>query len=188
MSEKYEKIFLHDDGEDVESCWAEPASAVKNGRVLVRLANIPFLYPKPTYGDVIEVARDAQYGGAYAWDRTGLPWSRIGERIHKDGRRYTGIVDYEMGSGADFGALAHWLKSEHDIVAEGGFTPEDDRPGRLYLAIPDEVELDDILDSMDATFDGFTFSRVYPPSKKKRPTAKKKRAAKKKSSPKKKRR
>lgn len=190
-SEKYEKIFLHDDGEDVESCWAAPLEPAprKANRLFVRLANIPFLYPKPTYGDVIEVSRDPTYGNAYSWDRTGLPWSRIGERIHRDGRRYTGIIDYETGRGADFNALAQWLKAEHDIVAEGGFAPEGDRPGRLYLAIPDELEIDDIIAEMDDAFEGFVFTRVYPPKKsaKKKTGAKKKTSAKKRAAPKKKR-
>lgn len=187
MPEKYEKIFLHDDGEDVESCWAEPLQPPKKtaGRIFVRLANIPFLYPKPTYGDVIEVIRNPGYANAYAWDRSGLPWSRIGERIHVDGRRYTGIVDYELGNGADFRELAQWLKSEHDIVAEGGFAPEGDRPGRLYLAIPDDLEIDDVLAEMDDVFEGFVFTRIYPPSAPPAPT--KKSAAKKKTSKKTKR-
>jgi hypothetical protein len=164
VEKDYEKVFLHNDGEDVESCWAEPAGSGKGGRSFVRLANIPFLHAKPTYGDIIEVRRDPGYGNAFVWDRGNLPWNRIGERIHSDGGRYAAIVDYTMRVGADFKALTQWLKLDQNVVGEGCFAPEGDRPGRLYLAVPDESEIDDILVRMAEEFGAFAFTRIHPPA------------------------
>jgi hypothetical protein len=133
--------------------------------MFVRLANIPFLHAKPTYGDIIEVAKDETYGqGAFAWDRGNLPWNRIGERIHADGGRYAAIVDYTMRDGADFKALTSWLKNEQNVVGEGCFAPDGERPGRLYLAVPDETEIDDILVHMQEEFGSFAFTRIHPPA------------------------
>lgn len=168
----YEKVFLHNGGEDVESCWAEPAGSGKNDRTFVRLANIPFLHAKPTYGDIIEVHRDPLYGNALVWDRSGLPWNRIGERIHADGGRYAAIVDYTMREGADFKALTHWLKNDQNVIGEGCFAPEGDRPGRLYLAVPDACEIDDILVLMQDEFGAFAFTRIHPPASESKPQSK----------------
>ncbi len=187
-SKDYEKVFLHDDGEDLESCWAEPLGTSKQGRTLVRLANIPFLHARPTYGDIIEVARDPSYAGNFAWDRGGLPLANVGERIHRNGGRYVAIIDYLQSDGADFNVLTQWLK-EQDVVGEGYFGQEGARPGRLYLAVPDSSEIEDILAAMEDEFGNFTFTRVHPPAAaraKVKVKAKAKAKPKKKSAPKKK--
>jgi len=174
MSEEgFEKVFLHDGGGDVESCWAEPAGTAA-GRRLFRLVNVPFVHAKPTYDDVIVARRDPEFADHWAWDRGGTPFSEVGALIHEDGGRYAAIVDYRMGPGASFGGLVRWLKKAHDVVAEGCFGPRGRAPGRVYLAIPVGLDLGDVLASMRAQFGAFRFTRVHPP----RPRAKKAKPAK----------
>ena len=165
MSEEtFEKVFLHDRHGDVESCWCEPAG-VAAGRHLFRLVNVPFAHAKPTFDDVIAARRDPEFAGNWAWDRAGVPFSKVGTLIHEDGGRYAAIVDYKMRPGGSFGTLVRWLKRIHDVVAEGCFGPRGREPGRVYLALPVGVDLDDVLAAMRAKFDAFTFARVHPPRK-----------------------
>ena len=80
---------------------------------------MPFLHAKPTYGDVIPAFRDDDFDGNWAWDRGGVDYEEIRERLHTDGERYALIVDYTMRTDADFGAMVSALEKRHAIVAEG---------------------------------------------------------------------
>lgn len=67
------KVLLHDNGEDVETPWAEDLGGhPANPRTrLARLANVPFLHAKPTYEDVIVVENDNAYG--WSWNCNATP-------------------------------------------------------------------------------------------------------------------
>ena len=56
-SSKLVKVRLHNQGEDVETLWAEGLGPAGEGLPArrVRLGNVPFLHAKPTYEDVIDV-------------------------------------------------------------------------------------------------------------------------------------
>src|SRR5689334_5704710 len=121
------KVRLHSQGEDAETAWAldcGPALA-RAGARFVRLDNVPFFHAKPTYGDVIVVSPD-EYG-MLSWDREGVPFERIGDRLLEDGGRWTMILDYELLDPAGdvraaFSAL-HASGEEADIVVEGCYGP-----------------------------------------------------------------
>ena len=170
------KVFLHDRGDDVESAWCQPAGE-ERGASLFRLVNVPFLHAKPTYGDVIAAFRDDRFDGNWAWDREGVPYARVGQRLHTDGERYALIVDYTMRTDADFGALVAALERQHAIVAEGCFGPRGEDPGRLYLAAPRTLPPSVVMAAAEKLGRGFRFELVHPvPPKKatKQPPAKKK--------------
>jgi hypothetical protein len=174
------KVFLHDRGDDVESAWCQPAGE-ERGASLFRLVNVPFLHAKPTYGDVIAAFRDDRFDGNWAWDREGVPYARVGQRLHTDGERYALIVDYSMRTDADFGALVAALERQHAIVAEGCFGPRGEDPGRLYLAAPRTLPPSAVMAAAEKLGRGFRFELVHPvpPKKKatKKPERPKKRAA-----------
>jgi hypothetical protein len=127
--------------------------------MLVRLANIPFLY-QPTYGDVIGFCA-IRATRTRSWIAPGfLGTASANGSIAMVAA--TRVSRLRPGDGADFSALAHWLKAEHDIVAEGGFAPEDDRPRAPLSRDPRRARIDDIIAEMDDAFEGFVFTRVYP--------------------------
>ena len=166
------KVFLHDRGEDVESAWCQPVGEAR-GASLFRLVNVPFLHAKPTYGDVIPAVRDDRFDGNWAWDRGGVPYGRVGERLHSDGERYALITDYTMRTDADFGALVAALERQHGIVGEGCFGPRGEEPGRLYLAAPRALAPGDVMAAVEKLGRGFRFVLVHPqPPKKKKATKK----------------
>lgn len=167
--ETFEKVFLHDRHGDVESCWCEPAGVLQ-GRQLLRLVNVPFAHAKPTYDDVIAVDHDPEFEGHWAWDRNGVPFSKVSTLIHEDGGRTAAIVDYRMSPGGNFGEIVRWLRTAHDVVAEGCFGPRWRVPGRVYLAVPVALDLDDLLAAMRVQFRAFSFIRVHPPRPKKKAT------------------
>ena len=151
------KVFLHDRGEDVESAWCQPA-----GPSLFRLVNVPFLHAKPTYGDIIPAFRDDDFDGNWAWDRGGVPFERVRERLHADGERYALIADYTMRTDADLGALVAALERHHGIVAEGCFGPRGEEPGRLYLAASRAAAPADVMAAVGRLGRGFRFVLVHP--------------------------
>lgn len=164
------KVFLHDRGEDVESAWCQPVGEAR-GASLFRLVNVPFLHAKPTYGDVIPAVRDDRFDGNWAWDRGGVPYGRVGERLHTDGERYALITDYTMRTDADFGALVAALERQHGIVGEGCFGPRGEEPGRLYLAAPRALAPGEVMAAVEKLGRGFRFVLVHPqPPKKKKAT------------------
>src|SRR5262245_30034503 len=120
------KVRLHNQGEDVETAWAEDLGPVEGGqpRRRVRLGNVPFLHAKPTYGDVIVVAPD-EGDGMLEWDRGGAAFEDIGARLERDEGRWATIIDYgprppETDLDAAFKALD--LSGEKvDIAVEGAF-------------------------------------------------------------------
>lgn len=134
------KVSLTNEGRDTETPWAHdlgPAPGPKGSRK-VRLINVPFLHAKPTWGDVIVVSPVED--SFPTWDRDGVPWAQIGSRIAEDGGRWAMIVDYAPHPDVKdaFGELAVAC-AEHDVVCEGAFGPRDNRPGRAYLAVKNEL-------------------------------------------------
>ncbi|HWE27846.1 MAG TPA: hypothetical protein VHB97_07580 [Polyangia bacterium] len=174
------KVFLHDRGQDVESAWCQPVGE-ERGAALFRLVNVPFLHAKPTYGDVIPAFRDDELDGNWAWDRGGVAYERIGERLHTDSERYALIVDYTMRTDADFGALVSALERKHGIVAEGCFGPRGEEPGRLYLAANRALDPAGVMAAVTTLGRGFRFTLIHPlpPAAKKKIATKKKPAKKK---------
>ena len=155
------KVFLHDRGQDVESAWCQPVGEAR-GASLFRLVNVPFLHAKPTYGDIIAAFRDEVFDGNWAWDRAGVPYEGIGERLHTDGERYALIIDYTMRTDADFGALVSALERKHGIVAEGCFGPRGEEPGRLYLAALRTLAPEDVMAAVEKLGRGFRFALIHP--------------------------
>jgi hypothetical protein len=135
------KVRLTDRGEDSETPWAHdlgPAPGPPGSRK-VRLANVPFMHAKPTWGDVIIVTPVED--DFPVWDRGGVPWDQIATRIAEDGGRWAMIVDYAAHPGSEdaFRALAQAC-AEIEIVCEGAWGPREDKPGRAYLAVKHEVD------------------------------------------------
>jgi hypothetical protein len=134
------KICLTNVGEDVETPWADDLGPVAGRKAArkVRLVNVPFMHAKPTWGDVIVV--ESVDDGFPTWDRDGVPWSKIGTRIHEDGGRWAMIVDYEPHPGDETGNIAFRALAKacagFEIICEGCVGPRSGRPGRAYLAVP----------------------------------------------------
>lgn len=152
------KVCLCNRGQDAETPWAMdlgPATGkVPKGSRRVRLVNVPFFHAKPTWGDTIVVSPVED--GLLTWDAKGVAWSKIDTRIDEDGGRYAMIVDYIPAAGDPTGdaAFAALAKACHDghadlrdaqIVCEGAYGPRDDRAGRAYLAVVDELEPEDAM-------------------------------------------
>ena len=147
---KIVRIRLHSRGEDVETAWAEDLGVVpgRPGARRVRVGNVLYVHAKPTYGDVLIVERSLP-GGMLTWDSLGLPCQSIGERIEEDGGRYLVIIDYTLGSfargtRAAFAAL-DTAGEDANIAVEGCFGPKDGKPGRACLAVPYELQPEDVL-------------------------------------------
>ncbi len=163
---KLVKVRLHSNGEDVETPFAEdlgPAAGSWGSRK-VRLANVPFLHAKPTYGDVIVVEPDPD--GRLTWNSGGVPFDEIGARIAEDGGRWAMIVDYELredahGVTAAFQALDMAAESA-DIAVEGCFAPRNERPGRAYLAVPDTMGVEEVLTMLRAANIPLELKLVHP--------------------------
>lgn len=134
-TKKLIKVCLTNGGEDTETPWAYDLGPVDGGGRKVKLANVPFMHAKPTWGDTIVVKPVED--GFPTWDRKGVAWSKIESRILIDGGHWAMIVDYEPHpDGKDaFKALAKAC-AEHDIVCEGAWGPRQGKPGRTYLAVP----------------------------------------------------
>lgn len=142
-------VRLHTCGQDVETTWAEDCGGapVPAGARFVRLANVPHVYAKPTYGDVIVVAPDRE--GVLSWDSGGVALEEIDEQIIEDEGRWMMALEYALtdpnqGVHEAFTALAAACEAA-DIAAEGYFGPGEGEPGCVYLAVPAGVGLEQVL-------------------------------------------
>lgn len=161
------KVCLHSAGEDVETPWAEDLGEApdKPGARLVRLANVPFLHAKPTYEDVVVVEYDSTYN-KLTWDRGDLPFERISERIAEDAGRYAVILDYHLcppdpDPQAAFAVLDR-ICANVNVSAEGCFGPQEGRPGRVYLAVPNSVGPATVLAYLEKQKLAMTLTLVHP--------------------------
>lgn len=165
---KLVKVLLHSQGIDPETPWAEDTgpAASPTGARLVRLANVPFLHAKPTYGDLIVAVPEAVNNGMLTWDRGDLPYERLGERIIEDGGRWTMIVDYVLHPGHDdvnaaFSAFDD-AADKVDLVLEGLHAPFDDQPGRAYLAVPYALGVADVFALLREAELPLTLTLIHP--------------------------
>jgi hypothetical protein len=148
---KLTKARLHSKGEDVETPWAEDCGPAPDpaGARYVRLGNVPFFHAKPTYGDVIVAIPDAESNAYLVWDSEGLPFERIGERIVEDGGRWAMILDFVLndptGDAQEAFNVLDRAGEKGDIVVEGCYGPRPGKPGRVYLAVPREMGVDDVM-------------------------------------------
>lgn len=155
------KVRLHNQGEDVETTWAEDLGPIEGRHAmrLVRLGNIPFLHAKPTYGDVIEVELHAA-DGIFEWDCGDVPFDTIGSRIYRDDGRWVVVVDYSpVNPAVDIlASFREWdiLAEQIDIVLEGPTT------GRAYLAVPVSMTLDAVMAWLGSSPAGLRFHLVHP--------------------------
>jgi len=170
-SPKLIKICLENRGEDSETPWAEdlgPAKDAPKGSRKVRLVNVPFMHAKPTWGDVIVVSPVAD--GLPTWDSNNIAWSKIGTRILEDSGRFAMIVNFtppstDASGGVAFGALDKTCAAL-DIVCEGCYGPTDGRPGCVYLAVPGQLEPEDVMAVLDAVPAKLEQIHPEPPRKK----------------------
>jgi hypothetical protein len=151
---------LGEDSETPQALDLGPAGGkAPKGSRRVRLVNVPFFHAKPTWGDVVVVSPVED--GLLTWDAKGVAWSKIGTRIDDDGGRYAMIVDYVPAGGdsdgdAAFAAIAkacHGTRKDlqdAQIVCEGAYGPSDNGPGRVYLAVADELEPEDAMAQLHA--------------------------------------
>ena len=163
---KLVKVRLHNQGEDVETAWAEDLGPIdQTSRTRrVRLGNVPFLHAKPTYGDVIEVRPD-DGDGMLDWDSEGVAFEHIGRRIHHDGGRWAMIIDYSLSSGSDLNATFRALDvagEKADISVEGAFVEKDGRSGRAYLAVPRSQSVADVLGWLRSPDVALAVTLVHP--------------------------
>jgi hypothetical protein len=161
------KIRLHTGGEHGESAWAEdcgPAPAPPGAR-FVRIASIPFVHAKPTYGDVV-VASPEPGRELLGWDSEGRSYDEVAEGLIEDAGRWTLILDYRYASPAVDGdaALAALDRACEgaDIAVEGCFAPWDAEPGRAYLSVPGELEVDEVLAFLDGQDLPLSLTLVHP--------------------------
>ncbi len=137
------KVCLTNVGKDTETPWAEdlgPApEPYTDGSRLVRLVNVPFLHAKPTWGDTIVVAPAGD--GLLTWDRHEVPFADVDALIFEDGGRWAMIVDYEPHPDSPDAAYATLARAcaEHDVVCEAAWGPRDGDPGRVYLAVKNQL-------------------------------------------------
>jgi hypothetical protein len=144
------KIRLHTRGERGETAWAEdcgPAPAPPGAR-FVRIASIPFVHAKPTYEDVVVAAPERGHP-VLGWDTEGRSYDGVAEALIEDAGRWTMIIGYHLASpaadgDAAFAALERACQGA-DIAVESCFGPWDGEPGRAYLAVPGELEVDEVL-------------------------------------------
>ena len=133
------KVCLTNQGTDTETPWAQdlgPAPGPTGSRK-VKLANVPFMHAKPTWGDTIVVTPVGD--GFPTWDRGGVPWKEIASKIAHDGGRWAMIVDYVPTSGtpdADaYQALSKQCESQN-VVCEGAWGPRTPSPAASTSRCP----------------------------------------------------
>lgn len=161
------RIRLHRRGQDRETAWAEdcgPAPAPPDAR-FVRLASIPFIHAKPTYGDVV-VVRPDPVSGALAWDGEGRSHEETVAALIEDGGRWTMILDYlfedpRADSSAALAALARACE-QADIAVEDCYGPWERQPGRTYLAVPGELEALEVLAYLQGQALPLSLTLVHP--------------------------
>ncbi len=166
--ERLVKISMHRDGEDVETPWAEdlgvdPACA---GNRLVRIGNVPYLYAKPTYGDVVSVSPSDD--GRLEWNSHNKTYDEIVDLlIAKDGGRWVMIVDYAAAVASD-ASLADLFRQfdlaaeSANIVVEGCYSDHEERTGRAYLAVPKTVSGDGAIKYFARAIEQLTLAVVHP--------------------------
>lgn len=178
------KICLTNDGADVETPWAEDLGPVagRKGARKVRLVNVPFLHAKPTWGDVI-VVEPVDEDGFLTWDRGGIPWAKVGTRIHEDGGRWAMIVEYEPHPGDDTGAAAFRAFAKAcanlEIICEGCVGPRNGKPGRAYLAVPRELTDPQVMTKLRGESLPCELVQIHPAPAKRKPLKRAKSAPKK---------
>jgi len=161
------KIRLHTSSEESETAWAEDCGPAPgpDGARFVRLGTIPFIHAKPTYGDVIVVAPDGP-GGLLAWDSEGGSYRQVAEGLIEDGGRFTVVLDYDVASpavdpDAAYRALERACEGA-DIALETCFGPWDGEPGRVYLAVPGELTVEEVLAFLAGEAVPLTLRLVHP--------------------------
>jgi hypothetical protein len=161
------KLRLHSCGEEGETAWGEdcgPAPAPEGAR-FVRVGTIPFIHAKPTYGDVI-VAAPGGPGALLAWDSRGGSYEEVVESLIEDAGRFTVILEYDVASPAidPDAAYAALERACHGagIAVETCFGPWDGEPGRVYLALPGELDVEEVLAFLAGEGVPLTLGVVHP--------------------------
>jgi hypothetical protein len=159
------KIRLQQRGEEVETAWAEDLGPVQGrpGARRVRIGSVPFLYAKPTYEDVIVVEPDLT-DGMLMWDGDGVAFEEMDSGIAEDGGRYALVIDYEVIDASVENTFTR-LKLAAElagIALEGCYGPKPGKPGRAYLAAPNEMAVADVLGRLEAAALPVKLTLVHP--------------------------
>jgi len=170
------KICLTNRGADRETPWAfdlGPAPGPKGSRK-VRLANVPFMHAKPTWGDVIVVSPVVD--DLPTWDRDGAEFAHVAKRIAVDGGRWAMIVDYVPASPAKRAdalfAIVARACAELDVLCEGAWAPSASRSGRVYLAVPAALTDVAFMKALGAAKLPCTLAQIHPARPAPKPTKK----------------
>jgi len=164
MPTKPVKVYLHHRYGDVETLPCEPCGKLGKRR-LFRLLAIPFFFTKPTFGDVIAAARDAELDGHWAWEPS-HPLTTRDRDLHEDGGRYAMIFDYRpSGKRArprPVTGETSWFPRELDIVSSRAIEPTRRTPGRVYLAVPSKLPPARVMALVRKRHPEFSFRQVHP--------------------------
>jgi len=130
------KVVLRNRAGETESVWCTVVDLAKN---LYRIANIPFLRERPTFGDVIVATRG----------RDGLLALR---RTHAGGGFRWGTLEYAEGT--RFAPMVDWLEHTRGVKTEGLVAPEGEASGIVGLAIPRHVDPKELFARTEDAFPG----------------------------------
>ena len=130
------KVVLRNRAGETELVWCTVVDPAKN---LYRIANIPFLRERPTFGDVIVATRG----------RDGLLALR---RTHTGGGFRWGALEYAEGT--RLAPMVDWLEHTRGVKTEGLVAPEGEASGIVGLAIPRHVDPKELFARTEYAFPG----------------------------------
>jgi hypothetical protein len=150
------RLYIHHRHANIESGPAEPAGTF-GARKLLRLKFIPFGYAAPTYDDIVVAAKDPELEGNWSFECPEASGVEL-EQLYEHGGRYAMIVDFVPGGEHN----GPWLPGRSDIVSSLALKPTPARPGRIYLAVPDDISRRAVMRSLKDAHPEFRFELIHP--------------------------
>lgn len=139
------KVLMRDRGGDTESVWC---TVVDASRGVYRLASIPFLRERPTFGDAIVATPSRDDVLTF-------------RRVHARGEFVAEMLEYAKK--ATYAPLSRWLEREHGAIAEGCIGPHGGEPGLVVVAIPRRAGAAKVVAAACAKFPGVWTPGNRPP-------------------------